>query len=109
MQFSGASLRPSVWWNQLATITEGEAAPAADTTALSLVALLVFCMICFLGGAMVLRKREQHLRQDQDAEQIQQAPVESPEAKRNREASDEEQPPKRQPWERRADWWKDQP
>jgi hypothetical protein len=106
MHFTGITFKsPSTWWHGLATLSENEAAPAADATAWSLVGLLVFCTVCFLGGALALRKREH----DASAAPESEAPpshVQRPET--SQKAENTEEGPKRQPWERGADWWKDQ-
>ena len=104
MNLPDTPLRPSVWWHGLATISENEAV-AADATAWSLVALLVFCTMCFLGGALVLRKRE-HDRPTEFENETPQSHVQRPET--SQKADNKEEDPKRQPWERGADWWKDQ-
>lgn len=105
MNLPDTTLKPSSWWHGLASLPESEAV-AADATAWSLVALLVFCAVCFLGGALVLRKREHHALSEPENE----APpshVQRPKSSQKSEGSGEEDP-KRQPWERGADWWKDQ-
>jgi hypothetical protein len=105
MNLPGTPLKPSSWWHGLATFSENEAA-AADATAWTLVALLVFCAVCFLGGALVLRKREHHTL----TEQTNDAPpshAQRPKSSQKPEGTNEEDP-KRHPWERGADWWKDQ-
>lgn len=74
------------------------AVPAADAAALSLVALLTFCVVCFAWGAAILGRREKDVLQaasegqpPPDAE----APTPMPD------------PGKKQAsWEREADWWK---
>ncbi len=108
MSLSADSLKPSLWWHELAVMAEGEAAgPAADATALSLLALLAFCTVCFVGGALVLRRREMNATPD-DSEEEQPEPSmgrERPESSKNRKT--EEERPKREPWERGADWWKE--
>jgi hypothetical protein len=106
MNLPDTSLRPSTWWQGLATLPESEAA-AADATAWALVGLLVFCTVCFLGGALVLRKREQHTLSEPEND----APpshVQRPESSSQKSEKASEEDPKRQPWERGADWWKDQ-
>jgi hypothetical protein len=105
MNLPDTTLKPSAWWQGLATLSENEAA-AADATAWTLVALLVFCTVCFLGGALVLRKRE-HQSLSEPENEAPPSHVQRPESSQKSERTSEEDP-KRQPWERGADWWKDQ-
>ena len=105
MNLPDTPLKPSLWWHGLATLSENEANPAADATAWSLVALLVFCTACFLGGALVLRKRE-HQSPTEPENEAPRRHVQRPESSKKSETTEED--PKRQPWERGADWWRDQ-
>ncbi len=105
---ASASLQSPAWWHELATLTaEREAGtPAADATALSLLALLAFCALCFAGGVLALRKREQQVTPPDAVHELQpRADRKGPKSAQQSEKADEEQP-KRQPWERGADWWK---
>lgn len=70
--------------------------PAADATALSLLALLVFCLACFVWGAAVLGRRERLARRS-DPEEGTQHEV-KPVA--------DDAPNTRAAWEREPDWWK---
>lgn len=105
MNLPGTPLKPSSWWQGLATLSESEAAPAADAAAWALVTLLVFCTVCFLGGALVLRKRE-HQTPAESENEASHSHVQRPEASQKAETTDEDS--KRKPWERGADWWKEQ-
>lgn len=100
-------LKPGRLWQGMAMISGSEPTPAADAAAWSLVGLLVFCTLCFLGGAMVLRRREHDTAAQQGADQsVSQVERSEKESTKKSDAPDED--PKRQPWERGADWWKTQ-
>jgi hypothetical protein len=74
------------------------AVPAADTAALSLVALLFFCVACFAWGAAILGRRERQLSAPDERD-----PLPHPAG----EAHPPAQPaPPPNPWERDSDWWK---
>jgi hypothetical protein len=77
------------------------AVPAADTAALSLVALLFFCVACFVWGAAVLGRRERQVI----------GPAQAGSDDQPQPAGEASPPPSgpvrpRAPWERESDWWK---
>jgi hypothetical protein len=73
------------------------AVPAADTAALSLVALLFFCVACFVWGAAILGRRERRVL----------GPAQRASGDIPQPAGDAPPPAQaRAPWEREADWWK---
>lgn len=71
--------------------------PAADATAMSLVGLLFFCVVCFAWGATVLSRREKEVLAHEEAERA---------AKRKDEIPETSSEMKRAPWERDGDWWR---
>jgi hypothetical protein len=75
------------------------AVPAADTAALSLVALLFFCVACFAWGAAILGRRERELSAPDERDQLP-----HPAGKATPPPVAPAQPPN--PWERGSDWWK---
>jgi hypothetical protein len=75
------------------------AVPAADTAALSLVALLFFCVACFAWGAAILGRRERQLSSAPDERDQLPHPAGEPPP-----PAQPAQPPN--PWERDSDWWK---
>ncbi len=69
--------------------------PAADALALSLIALLLFCLVCFAIGAWVLWRREKRCA------------VVSTEIRGTTQINYNSAPAKnRKSWERDEDWWK---
>src|SRR5437016_4100590 len=75
--------------------------PAADATAMSLVALLVFCVVCMAWGATILGRRQRQLTGKTSGENG--VAEEGAEEPRSQNAAKNKN---RAPWEKDGDWWK---
>src|SRR5688572_8466971 len=78
------------------------AVPAADTAALSLVALLFFCVACFVWGAAILGRRERKV-----IDSAQATSGDLPQHAGEAPPPHGTPTPPRNPWEREPDWWKE--
>lgn len=82
---------------------DSEHLPAVDAAAWCLLALLLFCVLCFAFGAWVLWRRERRRTRDPgEAEEKSHRFFPDP----TREAS---RPENRAPWERDENWWQNPP
>lgn len=81
-----------------------EALPAADALAWSLLGLLLFCAVCFLISAWILKTRWEQVQSNlpEDHPGKDESPAVSPQSG----GSPDEDAPAAKPWERDPNWWK---